>query len=101
MDRAISGRGSSWAEDPEYPAFVTVGWANFATVAFDLPATLAKMEAVIRDAHRQGCQLIAFPEHAVNSSGRSDDPGNVRLLCRTHNQMSARALFGDNCMREV
>ncbi len=27
--------------------------------------------------------------------GRSDDPGNVRLLCRAHNQHCAREAFGD------
>lgn len=27
--------------------------------------------------------------------GRSDDPDNVRLLCRAHNQQTARAIFGD------
>ncbi|MBI5244714.1 MAG: HNH endonuclease [Elusimicrobia bacterium] len=26
--------------------------------------------------------------------GRSDDPGNIRLACRTHNQMFARRAFG-------
>jgi predicted amidohydrolase len=84
VERARQGRGSSWAEDPAYPAFVTVGCANFATVPFDLRATLAKMEAVIRDAHRQGCQLVAFPEHAVNSSGRSDDPEIQARIDRWH-----------------
>lgn len=84
MDRALNGRGSSWAEDPGSPPFVTVGCANFATVPFDLPATLAKMEAVLRDAHRQGCQLVAFPEHAVNSSGRSDDPQVQARIDRWH-----------------
>lgn len=27
--------------------------------------------------------------------GKSDDPGNIRLLCRTHNQLTARQVFGD------
>ncbi|UPT75160.1 MAG: HNH endonuclease [Elusimicrobiota bacterium] len=27
--------------------------------------------------------------------GRSDKPGNLRLLCRSHNQLEARRLFGD------
>lgn len=26
--------------------------------------------------------------------GRSDDPKNIRLLCRTHNQLMARRVFG-------
>ncbi len=28
--------------------------------------------------------------------GRSDDPANLRLLCRAHNQAEARRLFGDS-----
>jgi len=31
--------------------------------------------------------------------GRSDYPGNVRLLCRTHNQMAAREMFGETVRR--
>ncbi|MEI8191769.1 MAG: hypothetical protein WCI75_18805 [candidate division NC10 bacterium] len=27
--------------------------------------------------------------------GPSDDPANIRLLCRTHNQMFARRMFGE------
>lgn len=27
--------------------------------------------------------------------GRSDDPRNIRLLCRAHNQQAARAIFGE------
>jgi hypothetical protein len=29
------------------------------------------------------------------TGGRSDDPTNIRLLCRTHNQVEARRVFGD------
>jgi hypothetical protein len=31
--------------------------------------------------------------------GRSDDPANVRLLCRTHNQLAAREIFGESACR--
>jgi hypothetical protein len=30
--------------------------------------------------------------------GRSDDPANIRLLCRTHNQLEARFALGDDVM---
>lgn len=30
--------------------------------------------------------------------GRSDDPANIRLLCRTHNRLEARRSFGDELM---
>jgi 5-methylcytosine-specific restriction endonuclease McrA len=32
--------------------------------------------------------------------GRSDDPANIRLLCRTHNRLEARRSFGDRLMDE-
>ncbi|MFA5140025.1 MAG: HNH endonuclease signature motif containing protein [Elusimicrobiota bacterium] len=31
--------------------------------------------------------------------GRSDDPVNIRLLCRTHNQLHARLVFGEELVR--
>lgn len=31
--------------------------------------------------------------------GRSDDPKNIRLLCRTHNQLTARQIFGEEADR--
>lgn len=30
--------------------------------------------------------------------GRSDDPANIRLLCRTHNQLEPRRSFGDDAV---
>lgn len=54
-------------EDPTYPSVVTVGCVNFASVLRDKPATLAKMEGSVRDAARQGCDLVVFPELALNS----------------------------------
>lgn len=54
-------------EDPRYPEVVTVGCVNFASVLRDKAATLAKMETVLRDAARQGCDLVLFPELALNS----------------------------------
>ena len=54
-------------EDPRYPQLVTVGVVNFASVHRDKQATLAKMEGVVRDAARQGCDLVVFPELALNS----------------------------------
>jgi predicted amidohydrolase len=54
-------------EDPAYPEIVTVGVVNFASVLRDKAATLDKMERVTRDAARQGCDLVVFPELALNS----------------------------------
>ncbi|MDE2143013.1 MAG: HNH endonuclease [Elusimicrobia bacterium] len=32
------------------------------------------------------------------SGGPSDDPANLRLLCRAHNDLEARRIFGDAAM---
>ena len=55
-------------EDAAYPDIVTVGCVNFASVPYDKEATLAKIEARMRDAARQGCDLLVFPETALNTS---------------------------------
>jgi predicted amidohydrolase len=54
-------------EDPSYPTVITVGVVNFASVLRDKSATLAKMQGIARDAARQGCDLVVFPELALNS----------------------------------
>lgn len=33
--------------------------------------------------------------------GRSDDPTNIRLLCRAHNQLTARRVFGEHSARNA
>lgn len=48
-----------------YDKVVTVAAANFAAVPGNKAATLAKMEANIREAASQGVDLIAFPEEAL------------------------------------
>jgi len=32
----------------------------------------------------------------LSLGGRSDDPANVRLLCRAHNALEARRILGDD-----
>lgn len=46
-----------------------------------------------RCASKAGLQLDHVVPWALG--GRSDDPANVRLLCRTHNALEARRAFGD------
>ena len=40
---------------------ITVGCANFAPVRGDKGATLDKVEATVREAARQGVDLLVFP----------------------------------------
>ncbi len=47
----------------------------------------------------EGCQAARYLEfdhiRPWALGGRSDDPENIRLLCRTHNQLAARKIFGE------
>lgn len=46
------------------------------------------------------CDAVEFLEfdhvRPWAAGGSSDDPANIRLLCRTHNALMARAIFGDH-----
>jgi predicted amidohydrolase len=53
---------------PEAPDLFTVGCVNFAGVPRDKAATLAKMEASIREAATQGIHLLVFPEEALTGA---------------------------------
>ena len=53
--------------DPSYPSLVTVGRVNFETVARNKAATLEKIRPSIQEAVHQGCDLVVFPELALNS----------------------------------
>ncbi len=64
---------SGGVEHPEYPDLVTVSCVNFAGVSSDGTSTkryrLDKMERQVRDAVRQGAQLVVFPESALGALG--------------------------------
>jgi len=71
-------------DDPSYPSLVTIGCVNFASVPRDKAATLEKMLTVTRDAARQGCQLVIFPELALNSWGKCEDCAAQHRPCAWH-----------------
>lgn len=52
-----------------YEKVVTVGAVNFASVAGDKEASLAKIEANVREAAAQGVDLVVFPEEALIGFG--------------------------------
>lgn len=66
------------------PAVITVGCANFEAVPRDKGATLAKMRAVVADAARAGCDLVIFPELALNTWGRCDACADGHRPCAWH-----------------
>ena len=53
-----------------YEKIVTVGAVNFASVAGDKEASLAKIEANMREAAAQGVDILAFPEEALIGFGQ-------------------------------
>lgn len=71
-------------EDPRYPTSITVAAVNFASVTGDKAATLAKIEGHVRDAARQGAQLVAFPEGGLNTHGACEDCTANHRPCREH-----------------
>lgn len=52
---------------------ITVGCANFTPIWGDKQATLAKMEAVIREASLQGIEFLVFPEKCLDYGPADQD----------------------------
>ncbi len=71
-------------DDPRHPTLVTVAAVNFAPVAGDRPATVAKAVERVRDAARQGAHLVVFPEGAFGSSGPCPGCEEGRRPCADH-----------------
>ena len=70
--------------DPAYPRQVTVGSVNFDSVPHDKAATLTKILSVIRDARHQGCDLVVFPELALNDYAECADCAAQGRPCSWH-----------------
>ena len=68
----------------DLPTLVTVGAVNFDAVPRDKPATLVKILDRIRGAARQGCDLVVFPELALNTWGSCDDCASAHAPCAWH-----------------
>ena len=71
-------------DTPELPSLVTVAAVNFDSVPGDTAATLAKMERFVRDAARQGTDLVVFPELALNPYGKCEDCATHHTPCAWH-----------------
>jgi predicted amidohydrolase len=71
-------------DDVSLPRVITVGCANFASVVRDKTATLEKLLQVVRDAARQGCDLVVFPELALNTWGTCEDCAREHRPCAWH-----------------
>jgi predicted amidohydrolase len=79
-------------DDPALgPTRITVGCANFEAVPRDKVATVEKMAAVIADAKRRRCDLVIFPELALNSWGACAECAAVHEPCRWHHSEAESA----------
>lgn len=71
-------------DDPSLPSRITVGCVNFLSVPRDKAATLEKILRTTRDAARQGCDLVVFPETALNTWDVCEDCAREHRPCRWH-----------------
>ena len=88
-------------DDPALgPTTITIGCANFSSVPRDKAATLDKIDRVVADAAARGCDLVIFPELALNSWGSCADCAAQGRPCAWH-QGQAEAADGPACRSVV
>jgi predicted amidohydrolase len=84
-------------DDPALgPTRITVGCVNFEAVPRDKAATLEKMETFIGAAAGRGCDLVIFPELALNTWGECTDCASAHQPCAWHREQ-AEAADGPSC----
>jgi predicted amidohydrolase len=72
-------------DDPTLgPPVITVGCANFEAVPRDKQGTLDKMRAVVAEAADADCDLVIFPELALNTWGRCTQCAEAHRPCEWH-----------------
>src|SRR5437868_4988833 len=72
-------------DDPTLgPSTITIGCANFEAVPRNKGATLEKMRAVIAQGANAGCDLVIFPELALNTWGRCAECAEAHRPCDWH-----------------
>ncbi len=79
-------------DDPALgPPSVTVGCVNFEAVPRDKAATLAKLLAGIAEAAARGCDLVVFPELALNTWGECVECASGHRPCAWHRDQAEQA----------
>jgi len=78
------------------PTVITIGCVNFEAVARDKAATLDKMATFIVDAAARGCDLVIFPELALNTWGERAECADAHEPCAWHREQ-AEAADGPSC----
>lgn len=85
LETGPEGSASLFPDDPCLgPSVITVGCVNFESVARDKEATLAKMVERIAEAGRAGCDLVVFPELALNTWSECRDCAAGHRPCAWH-----------------
>ncbi len=72
-------------DDPALgPTKITIACVNFEAVPRDKAATLEKMASVVSEAATLGCDLVIFPELALNTWGRCTECAAAHQPCEWH-----------------
>jgi predicted amidohydrolase len=66
------------------PTAITIGCVNFEGVPRDKTSTLERMEAFVVEAAARGCDLVIFPELALNTWGSCAECSNAHQPCDWH-----------------
>jgi N-carbamoylputrescine amidase len=84
-------------DDPALgPNTITIGCVNFEAVARDKSATLEKMERFVTEAAARGCDLVIFPELALNTWGECTECADAHAPCDWH-RTQAEVADGPSC----
>lgn len=84
-------------DDPSLgPTSIVVGCANFEAVPRDKAATLDKMDRVIGEASARGCDVVVFPELALNTWGACAECAEAHRPCEWH-RAQAEMADGSSC----
>jgi predicted amidohydrolase len=79
-------------DDPALgPTTITIGCVNFEAVPRDKTATLEKMDGFIAEAAARGCDLVIFPELALNTWGQCPDCAAAHAPCAWHRSQAEAA----------
>jgi predicted amidohydrolase len=82
------------------PTAITVGCVNFEAVPRDKAATLARMDTFIAEGAAQGCDLVIFPELALNTWGQCRECADAHRPCEWH-RTQAEVASGPSCRAVV
>jgi predicted amidohydrolase len=82
------------------PTVVTIGCANFEAAPRNKAATLEKMERFVLDGAARGCDLVIFPELALNTWGECVECADAHAPCAWH-RAEAEPADGPSCQAVV